>query len=158
MRAAARRKFQYCPNNLFLQCYNDAPAQEWLWLKTELAWGTKAGQECTKVHPWSVFTAAAARRVLENSQLYLWLQLGIEGSFLAHTCIALLLVPGSNIRNTWTLHYMREWNARHIWGPLAEGIKPVLAFSDGLDFLPALSQKVWCFTVNMKGESLGKGG
>jgi len=34
----------------------------------------------------------------------------------------------------------------------------VLAFSDGLSFLPALLWKDWCFAVNMKGESLGKGG
>lgn len=100
MRAAARRKFQFCPNILFLQCCNNESGQERLWLKTELARGTKSGQECTKVHPWSLFTAAAARRVLENSQLYPRLQLGIEGSFLAHICITLLLVPGSNIRNT----------------------------------------------------------
>lgn len=105
----------------------------------ELARGTKSGQECTKVHPWSLFTAAAARRVLENSQLYPWLQFGIEESFLAHICIALLLVPGSNIRNTWTLHYMRVWNARRIWRPVAEEIKPVLAFSEELSFLPVVS-------------------
>lgn len=135
MRVAARRKFQYPPSILFLQCYNNEAVQERLWLKTELTQGTKSGQECTKVHPWSLFTAAAAWRVLENSQLYLWLQLGIEGSFLAHICITVLLVPGSNIRNTWILHYMRAWNARRIWGLVAEGIKQVLAFSDGLSFL-----------------------
>lgn len=34
----------------------------------------------------------------------------------------------------------------------------MLAFSDGLSFLTALLYKVWCFTINMKGESLGEGG
>lgn len=71
MRVAARRKFQYPPSILFLQRYNNEAVQERLWLKTELTQGTKSGQECTKVHPWSLFTAAAAWRVLENSQLYL---------------------------------------------------------------------------------------
>lgn len=154
----ARRKFQFCPNILFLLCCNNEPAQGWLWLKTELEWGTKSGQECTKVHPWSQFTAAAAWCALENSQLYLWLQLGIEGSFLPHICITLLLEPGSSIRNTWTLHYMRARKAKHIWGPIAEGIKPVLTFSDGLSFLSALLYKVCCSAIIMKGEPREKQG
>lgn len=157
MRVTARRKFQFCPNILFLLCCNNEPAQGWLWLKTELEWGTKSGQECTKVHPWSQFTAAAARCALENSQLYLRLQLGIEGSFLHHICITLLLEPGSSIRNTWTLHYMRAWKAKHTWGPVAEGIKPVHTFSDGLSFLPALLWKGCCSEINMKGENLEEG-
>lgn len=39
---------------------------------------------------------------------------------------------------------------------MAEEIKPVLAFSEELSFLPVVSEKTWCFAIGMKGQCLGK--